>query len=107
LILFKPYHVKPILEGVKTETRRLWKYPRVRVGRTYEAKTELFGKPFAVIEVLALWKERLGDISPESIRAEGYSSLEEFKRAWIDINGEWNPDAEVWAVRFRVVQKQA
>jgi len=105
LILFKPYHVPLILEGKKTETRRLWKYPRIRVGRTYQAKTTLYGQPFALIEITALWREKLGDITPESVRAEGYDSFEEFMKAWIDINGIWNPDDEVWAVRFKVVRK--
>ena len=31
MILFKPYHAKLILEGKKTQTRRLWRKPRVKI----------------------------------------------------------------------------
>lgn len=103
MILFKPAHVPMILKGKKTETRRIWKAgPRIKVGRVYGAKTKLFGKDFARIEVLGLWKERLGDISEESVRAEGYDSLEDYKRVWIEINKKWDPDTDVWVVKFRL-----
>jgi len=105
VLLFRPEHVAPILEGRKTETRRLWKSPRVRVGQTYQAKTTLFGKPFALLRVEGLWRERLGDISSGSICAEGYNTLEEFQKEWIRINRVWNPDELVWVVRFTEVKE--
>jgi len=103
VILFRPEHVGLILDKRKTETRRLWKVCRVRVGRIYQARTELFGKPFAYIRVDGIWQEQLGRISKESVMAEGYDSLEAFKEIWVKINGNWDPDDIVWVVKFSVV----
>jgi len=49
------------------------------------------------------WQERLGDISPEDVKKEGYETLEDFKKAWTDIYGSWNPDDIVWVYEFKVV----
>lgn len=35
------------------------------------------------------FRQRLDDVSQEDIREEGYNSLEEFKKSWIEINGFW------------------
>jgi len=103
-LLFKPEHVKLILEGKKTQTRRIWKRPRVKVGGVYRAKTKLYSSEyFALIRVTGLHKERLGDISDEDIKKEGYNSLEEFKQAWECIYGSWNPEQEVWVVEFQLI----
>jgi hypothetical protein len=103
VLLFKPEHVQPVLSGLKTQTRRVWKKPRVKVGRIYKAKTKLFSKDyFALLRVTGLRKERLGDLSPEDAQAEGGYSIEQFKRIWKEINGSWNPEQEVWVVEFEV-----
>ena len=105
-LLFKPEHVEPILEGAKTQTRRTWKKPRVKVGGTYKAKTKLFSKEyFALIRVTGLRKEKLGDITPEDARAEGGYTIEEFREVWRHINGEWDPEQEVWVVEFEVLRE--
>lgn len=102
-MLFKPEHVPMILSGRKTETRRDWKRPMVRVGGVYKCKLKLFSKDcFTKIKVVALWLEELGEITQESIYAEGYDSLSEIKDVWERINGEWNPELLVWVVKFRL-----
>jgi len=106
VLLFKPEHVEPILRGIKTQTRRTWKKPRVKVGGIYKAKTKLFSKEyFALIKVTGLRKERLGDITPEDAQAEGGYTVEEFKKVWQRIIGEWDPEQEVWVVEFEVISK--
>ena len=108
LILFKPEHVQPILEGRKTQTRRLGQ-KRWNIGSIHQCKTRLFGvDPFARVEILEVRREKLGDISEEDIRAEGYG-LEsgDYKRAWKRINGgKWEDDLEVWVVTFALAKEE-
>jgi len=34
---------------------------------------------------------------------EGYESFEDFKAAWIRINGSWDPEIKVYVVSFELV----
>lgn len=102
VILFKPEHVQPIKFHQKVETRRVWKNQRVKEGKVYQARTKLFGTAFTYLRILAVRKERLAEIDAIGAIAEGYRSVEEFQQAWIRINGEWDPDIEVYVVRFKV-----
>lgn len=102
-MLFKPEHVGLILSGRKTQTRRVWKKSRARVGAVHKAKTALFSPDhFALIRITGLRRERLGDITLEDVRREGYDTLEEFKAVWVRINGSWDPELEVYVVSFEL-----
>ena len=100
MFLFKPEHVLKILNDEKTQTRRIWKKNRANVGSIHQARTELFGKPFAHLKVIKRFDERLGDISPIDCIKEGYTSIIDYKNIWIKINGSWNPDLIVAVVEF-------
>ena len=63
-------------------------------------RTSWFGKPEGYIRIIRKFRQRLGDISLEDVRKEGYGSLEEFKQAWIEINGSWDPDLVVIVYEF-------
>ena len=113
-ILFKPEHVPLILSGKKTQTRRLWKKPRVKVGGVYQARTELFGKPFALIRVVRLEQRLLGDMTEEDAHAEGYPNRPEFFDAFFKINRIEHDvfsgvtliwEIKVWVVEFEVVKE--
>lgn len=105
-MLFKPEHVGLILSGRKTQTRRVWKKSRARVGAVHKAKTALFSPDhFALIRITGLRRERLGDITLEDVRREGYDTLEEFKEVWVRINKTWDPELEVYVVSFELVRK--
>jgi len=105
MILFKPYHAKLILEGKKTQTRRLWRKPRVKVGNIYKAKTNLYSKQhFALLKITGLRKEKLGEISPEDVKKEGYATLGDFIQAWKQIHGFWGPELEVYVIDFEVIE---
>ena len=102
-LLFKPEHVGLILSGRKTQTRRVWKKSRAKVGAVHKAKTALFSPDhFALIRITGLRRERLGDITLEDVRREGYDTLEEFKEVWIRINKSWNQELEVYVVSFEL-----
>jgi len=105
MMLFTGHSKSLILAGKKTQTRRVWDRPRVRIGGVYQCRTELFGKPFAHIKVLAVDQVRLGDITEEDARAEGAESVEDFIEAWLNIHRVWNPNWMVWRVKFEVVKE--
>ncbi len=104
-MLFKPEHVEPILVGTKTQTRRIWKKPRAKVGAIHLAKTKMLSKEFfARLEVLDVYQERLKDISDEDASAEGYHNAAAYRVAFCRINHlEKVPDIMVYVVKFRVV----
>ena len=129
-ILFKPEFVPLILDGTKTQTRRIWKHgPRVKKGKIYQARTTTYGPPFATLKVKRIWRQQLGDMTINEVWAEGFADYESFLAAFAEINGigsRWirysrsgnrrvstglyrvQPpklrDIEVWAIEFEVVE---
>ena len=103
-MLFKPCLVEPILNGTKTETRRLWKRCFVKVGNNYKVKTNFRNDSiFATVKIAYIRKERLGNINNEGLKKEGCRSLNEFKRIWIDSYGSWQPNTLVFVIGFQLV----
>ena len=100
-LLFKKHHIKLILSGRKTQTRRIHKH-KLKVGKTYAVKTRWFGKPLFRVVITRRFQQKLGEISLEDVKKEGYSSLEEFRRAWMQIYGSWNPDQVVTVYEFKL-----
>ena len=105
MLLFKERHIAPILTGAKTETRRVWKRCRAKVGAIHWAQTRMLDTTsrFARVRILAEWHERLGAISAESAAREGGYSVTDFLNVFAEINGSLNLDQEVHVIRFEVV----
>jgi hypothetical protein len=107
-MLFKHYHVDPILVGTKTQSRRLWKRPRVKVGGVYPIQTRLFARNSEAkgwIRVTELRKERLSTISMEDAKEEGGYSPMEFFEVWDGINkGKRGQDPIVTVVVFELAR---
>jgi hypothetical protein len=103
MAIFKRRHLRKVLAGEKIQTRRTHKHTW-KLGKTYSIRDRWFSKPQGHILVTRRFRQRLGDISPEDIRKEGYSSLEEFKQAWEKIHGpkSWNPDQIVICYEFKL-----
>ena len=106
MALFKRKHVEFILQGRKTQTRRIHSH-EWKLGRVYGVRDKLFGKPVAHIMVIRKFRQRLGDISLEDVRKEGYSSLQEFQQVWEEIHGpgSWNPNLIVTAYEFQACSR--
>ena len=105
MILFKSHHVDMIKAGAKTQTRRVWKRPRAKIGSVHKVKTELFSPNYhCLIRIVDVHQERLGDISVSDVWAEGYQTLDEYAEVWTSINGVWDPDQLVYVVSFEVVR---
>lgn len=104
-MLFIEKHVPLIRQGEKTETRRDWDddYHGPNPGSIIPATSEMFVpivECACFIEIETRHPERLGDITEEGANREGYESVADFREAWRDINGEWEPDMEVTVLRF-------
>jgi hypothetical protein len=126
-VLFKDFHIEPVKSGRKTQTRRLWKRPMVRVGGVYAVKTRMLARPgepghHGFMEVMRLRRERLGAIETskpnwivwpasnpgarrlvDDVWLEGYDTLDEFKAVWRRVNRRWDPRRLVWVVDFRYI----
>lgn len=106
MILFKKEHIQMIRTGRKTVTRRLWKKRRAVPGSIHLAKTG-FRKDdaFAQIRILSVYTERLGDITREQVRREGYRNAEQYFRVIQEINKRpIDPEQIVWVVEFELVR---
>ncbi len=105
-MLFKPEHKELILTRHKTATRRVWKKPRVKVGGIYKCKLKMLSKDyFAKIKVEALYKQALGEMDYVDALKEGYDSLDDFKKIWVEINGSWDDKLIVDVIEFELVEK--
>ena len=100
MLLFKPEHVPLILNGTKTQTRRIWKKRRAVPGAIHQARTELFGKPFAYLKIIKVFQERLIEISSEDCLKEGGYDFDSFHEVWEKINGSFDIFQVVWVVEF-------
>lgn len=89
MLLFKPEHVKMILDGTKIVTRRFWKKRRAIPGSLHQACLSFAGpgrKPFALLRILETHEEHIGNITDADVRAEGYASRQEYFSVLHSIN---------------------
>jgi hypothetical protein len=100
-MLFKRHLLTLVLQGRKTQTRRLHKH-RLKEGRTYPITDRWYSKPAAHIKILKVYQQRLGDITETEAKAEGFNTIEEFKQAWTQINGSWQPETTVTVYEFQL-----
>ena len=103
LAIFKRRHLRVVLAQEKTQTRRTHRYT-LSIGKTYAVRDRWFSKAQGHILVTRKFRQRLGDISPEDVKKEGFSSLKEFQEEWEEIYGpgSWNPDQIVIAYEFKL-----
>ncbi len=106
-MIFTKDNVERICRGAKTETRRLWKGPHVRVGGVYTVRSDRFAPAspsMPRIRVIALEQERLGELTEDGARREGVASVAEFRSLWTELHGAWDPSRVVYVVRFEVLR---
>ncbi|MCJ7443880.1 MAG: ASCH domain-containing protein [Methanotrichaceae archaeon] len=107
-ITFRSDHIRMIMEGRKTQTRRNWKdqyAKRMRPGTLLAVKNSRFSKEiYCKIKLIDVHQERLGDISKEDASKEGCYSIDEYQNVWEEINGmgSWKLDTFVSVVTFEV-----
>ena len=109
-MLFKKQHMEMVLSGRKTQTRRAWKKPMVKVGGIYKCKLQMLSKEyFAKIKVLKLWKEYIYDCSEEDAIKEGYGCKAEFMKVFEEINPKFLKETiknkcspKIWVIEFKL-----
>ena len=103
-MIFTKEHIEKIREGRKTETRRIWKKPHVKVGGIYGIRSDRF-KPVPAdaprIRVIGMHQEPLQLMSDEDAIREGCRDKEEFRQIWIKLHGCWDPLQKVYVVQFK------
>ena len=105
MFLFKDFFIHMIVKRIKTQTRRLHKRARAKVGAIHQCRTTLFGKPFAHIKILRVWQERLKDISQVDVYAEGlHMTPEEFVEGFMEIQPKALPDTLLYCYEFELVE---
>jgi len=106
MLLFKRSLMLKVLDGSKTQTRRISRY-RLKIGKAYAVRSKMLEPAQARIIIARAWRQQLRDLTPEDVRKEGFTNFMEFRQAWIEIYGSWNPDQIVTAYEFRLLtQKQ-
>lgn len=104
-MLFKDNMKKAILNGIKTETRRVWSRCMVKEGKIYKARTNYSNNSiFALIKITYVRREKLGNTDEIDATREGYNSLSEFIKEWSKIYGSWDPDLTVYVIGFKVIR---
>lgn len=106
MALFKRRLIQKVRSGEKTQTRRTHKRTW-KLGKTYSIRASYFGKPEGHIKILKKFKQPLGEISLQDVKKEGFNTLEEFRRAWEEINGKgsWDPEQTVTVYEFKYVEE--
>lgn len=111
-MLFKPFHLEPVIQGRKIQTRRLWTRPQVKVGGLYPVQTR-FCQPWKECEgglrVLEIWHEPypLTQISERDAFEEGGYSQKDYLELLARINSKNKFEGTyVTAIRFEFVPKK-
>lgn len=100
-ITFKADNIQKILEGHKTQTRRRSKH-LLKVGQVYGIKDNWYSKPAAYVRITRRFKQRLGNISREGVRKEGYDAFEDFQATWVKLHRKWNADEVITVYEFKL-----
>jgi hypothetical protein len=100
-MLFKADLLAKILSGQKTQTRRLGP-KQYRVG-SIQPISSSYTKPAGYIKITKKYRQPLCCISESEAKKEGFNSTDEFREAWKQINGNYNPDQVVTFYEFLLV----
>lgn len=93
-------HYRKILEGTKTQTSRKAMPPNLKKG----AMTRALVTHFADLEIIDIYRKKLGEFDEGDADREGGYSLKKFKEVWKKLHAEWNPDETVNVIRFKVAK---
>ena len=98
---FRLKHKQLIENGKKIQTSRIrWVF-----GATKDAiGSANVVEPIGLIKIKSVVDKKLGDFTIEDAKREGYSSLEDFKKIWIELHNNWNPNLIVRVYNFELVK---
>ena len=104
VLLFDKRFVQSIVEGRKTVTRRVWKRCNLKVGSiqtcmSYYTKEGRFAK----CRISKIERQKLGEMTEQDAKKEGFESLQAFKGYWQG----WKPEQEVWVITFELEEDKS
>jgi len=102
-MMFKRELLDLVISGKKTQTRRRHKNP-LKEKQKYVIKRNWYKNTEQYIQITKVYPQKLGDVSEEEAKKEGFSSLDEFRDAWIRINGSWDPEMVVTVYEFELAE---
>lgn len=107
-MIFSGELASKVLAGRKTETRRRIKPResncRYRPGRDYAVQAGRGGKALARIEIIAVARQPLAEITQASARREGFDDVEAFGDYWAELYGSIDWQEPVWAIAFGLAE---
>jgi hypothetical protein len=123
VIMIFQYTYQLILDGKKTQTRRIIDAEEKAVksdtgeieavlhkgrkkwvvGQSYGVQPSRTAKQVARIRLTRIRQEKVSDISEADVQAEGFNSRAEFYQTWQTLHGENSLDWVVWVLDFEVV----
>lgn len=91
---------REVYSGRKTATRRIQRY-RAEVGMRMRAVFPSYS--IVDLHITAVYGQKLGDMSEDDAKREGYQSLDSFKKAWAQTQtqGAWDPEQNVWVIEWK------
>jgi ParB family chromosome partitioning protein len=109
-VIEKPYklpfrlsHMQPILNGTKVQTSRTGiPDPKLKEGAIVHAA--VWEPHFADLRVKYIARKRLKFFNEEDAKREGGYTLEEFKKVWKQIHGDWDGNQIVYVIFFEKVK---
>jgi hypothetical protein len=95
--------MKPILDGTKTQTSRTGiADPKIKEGTIVHAA--VWEPHFADLRIKTIAKKRLKFFNEEDAKREGGYTLEEFKKVWKQLHGDWDGEQTVYVIYFERVR---
>jgi hypothetical protein len=99
-MIFAHDELKAILSGRKTSTRRQWKKCRFEQGKSYAIHLAQRPASHWITILNPPRQERLGDLSIQDAKREGFRSRQEFQDHWKAKHRAYNPDEIVFVLDF-------
>jgi hypothetical protein len=107
-VIFGTALLPKVLDGTKVETRRRAREGAVlspyRPGRDYAVQARRGGRAIARMLIESVHREMLSALTDEAAAREGFADVAAFEAYWRFLYREWDPDTEVWVIRFALLR---
>jgi ParB family chromosome partitioning protein len=92
-----------LLEGAKTQTSRTdMPDPKIKAGAIVHAV--IWEPHFADLRITSVERKRLRYFDEQDAKREGGYTLEEFKKRWKKMHGEWDENQLVYVIHFKGIE---
>jgi ParB family chromosome partitioning protein len=101
---FRLNHMQPILKGTKTQTSRKGiPDPKIKIGARIHAA--IWEPRVADLVITSIERKRLADFTELDAEREGGYTVEEFKKVWKNLHGNWNENEVVCVIHFKLADE--